>query len=90
MKGQTITVSANGYANTGVFKINYINGIASGDNLDVLVTDTAGNPVFVWNFAIANERSFGLNLGGQAVNGIRVSRFDNCETLVIGVEKVSE
>jgi len=85
-----IHVSATDYSNTGKFKINYINGIASGDALDVLITDTAGTPFFVWNFAISNERSFGLCLNGQEVNGINVTRFDNCESLIIGVEKVAD
>ena len=88
MIGQTINAGA-GYANTKVLKINYINAIGSADDMDVLITDTVGNPVWVGNDEVTDKRYFFANMGGQEVNGLKVVRFDNCETLIIGVQQVS-
>ena len=83
-----LVIGAIGYENTGKFKINYINAIASGDDIDVLVTDIAGLPIWGGHTGVTDERYLFGCLNGQVVNGIKVTRFDNCETLIIGVEKL--
>ncbi len=83
-----ITINAgDGYVNADELKINYINAIGSADDMDVLITDTAGNPIWVGNDEVTGRRYFFANLNGQQVNGLKVARFDNCETLIIGVAR---
>ena len=85
MKGYTIIISDINYTNTKKLKINYVNAIGSVDDIDVVLTDTAGNPIWVGNTEVTDARYLFGCLNGQEVNGLKLTRFDNCETLIIGV-----
>jgi len=88
MNGQTISIGALGVVSTQKFKINYIQATPSAASMEVILTDTAGNPFFHGKSGTVVE-SKELSCNGQEVNGIKCPTFLNCSRVIIGVERVT-
>jgi len=89
MTGQLINIVATGDKSASVFKINYVQAVASAAGMVAILTDYAGVPFF------EGRNGAGLNgvelcLNGQEVNGIKCSTFTNCARIIIGIEGVSQ
>jgi len=83
-----INVGAIGTISTDVFKINYVQAVASAAGMIVILTDTTGTPFFeARNGTGVND--VGLSLNGQEISGIKCATFTNCSRVIIGLERIN-
>ena len=88
MKGQVINIGGTGTKSSDIYKINYVQAVASAAGMVVILTDTAGIPFFEGRNG-TGVNGVDLCLNGQEINGLKCSTFTNCANIIIGVEMVS-
>ncbi len=90
MTGRQIVAGA-GYSTTDKLKLNYILVMANADNINVSIKDSTGITVWEVKSGVTGKRFFPSgSLNGHEVNGLTVTSFDNCSSILIGVDRVTE